>query len=123
MGDRGNIVMRFHEESGNNDTKTTDIYFYTHWRGSSLLKIVQSALRRGWRWDDDAYLARIIFNDLQGDDRGETGFGIAPFECDNEHPLVVVDTFKKRVERDGESWPFEVFVKMDVDKLLKDRDD
>jgi hypothetical protein len=102
-----------------------DIYLYTHWGGAELPLTLQSALRRRQRWDDDAYLARIIFCEMvKGDEAGETGFGIAPHPQDNQHDWLVVDAANQRVERheyDGrelsceqlgnivKSWTFEEF--------------
>lgn len=84
MGDRGNIVVR----SGDGD-----VWFYTHWSGSEIGERAKAGLLAGkGRWDDPPYLARIIFNALQEDDRGETGFGISTRMQDNEHPILVIDT-------------------------------
>lgn len=100
MGDRGNIVIRF-------DSKTTpkDIYFYTHWRGSEIGEILAKALSRNERWDDPSYLARIIFQTMLNGDEGETGFGIAPYPSDNEHPLLIVDTQNQQVYYSEEATP------------------
>ena len=56
------------------------------------------------RWDDGAYLTRIIFNALQGEDRGTTGFGISTSIQDNEYDIVVVDCEKQeiRITEEGE---------------------
>lgn len=98
MGDRGNVVFKY--QDGNK------IYFYSHWGGSGLKETVRKALIRAKgepsnltknsRWDDESYLARIVFCTML-EEEGQTlqeltGFGIAPYEVDNEHPLVVVDT-------------------------------
>ncbi len=92
MGDRGNIVCRF--STGN---PKSDVYFYTHWRGSSIGSVVRDALAKKARWDDPAYLARMIFDGLTGCDGGETGFGISLSAHDNEHNIVVVDMERQRV--------------------------
>ena len=55
------------------------IYFYSHWdTKEDLMKIVKSALKRGkQRWDDRAYLNRIIFSELIKNEIMElTGYGI-----------------------------------------------
>lgn len=122
MGDRGNIVMRY-----NSDPKQ-DVYFYTHWSGSQIPRILQTALGRRLRWDDPAYLARIIFCTLvKGREGEETGFGIATTPCDNEHDYLVVDLETARVTRvsrkadmvcDGEivggPWTYEEFLGLNV---------
>jgi hypothetical protein len=66
-------------------------------------------LRRKARWQDDSYLARIVFCELVKDREQEatTGFGIGPSVCDNSHPYVVVDIPKQQVHlREGNSPPY-----------------
>ena len=90
MGDRGNIVVREGKD---------EVWFYSHWSGSSIGDVVKEALSRRQRWDDAPYLARIVFDTLtQGEHGGETGFGIWNGVCDNEHDIVVVDVAKQKVE-------------------------
>lgn len=114
MGDRGNIVM---EES---DGKR--VYFYSHWSGSELFKILQNALTTGKsRWDDEQYLARVIFCELVKDDDGITGYGISTYMGDNEHPVFVVNSNKQQVRveesKNGRSgpWSFEEFLQFKDD--------
>ena len=65
MGDRGNV-------------KVDGVYLYTHDMGTSLPFVVKRALRKQWRWDDSAYLARIIFCEMiKGREQDEFGFGIS----------------------------------------------
>lgn len=93
MGDRGNIVVR--SSQSNRD----DVWFYTHWTGSTIEDVVKRGLARGKeRWGDSSYLARIIFDELTDGQQGElTGFGISSSMGDNEYPIVVVDDDKRRV--------------------------
>lgn len=86
MGDRANIVVR-----QENNTNKGDVWFYTHWRGHDIADVVKSALAKKERWEDSSYLARIIFDELRGDDNGTTGFGISTTLQDNEHEIIVVD--------------------------------
>lgn len=120
MGDRGNIVMKY--EGG------AEIWFYTHWSGTEVAAVVQAALRREERWDDPAYLARIVFCELVKGREGEaTGFGISLDMCDNEHLVVVVDLAKKEVSLRGENgsegsapiWTFETFCKLGEDTIKR----
>lgn len=88
MGDRANVYIRNNNDHG--------VYLYTHWGGSNLPETVRAALARSQgRWQDDPYLARIIFCEMLGDDtsdwRGTTGYGISAVIGDNEHPIIVVD--------------------------------
>ena len=101
MGDRGNIVFKY--------TDGNKIYFYSHWGGSDLKETLRQALIRGKeRWEDESYLARIVFCEMVKDDIEDlTGYGIAPYEVDNEHPLVTVDTKLQTVN----GIPFEDYIK------------
>ena len=104
MGDRGNVVFKY--EDGNK------IYFYSHWGGSALKEVVRKALIRGKeRWNDESYLARIVFCEMLKEEGATledlTGFGIAPYEVDNEHPLVIVDTKAQTVN----GIPFNDYIK------------
>ena len=95
MGDRGNIVMRYNSKS-----RKTDIYFYTHNSGSEIGAIARRALAKRLRWDDDAYLGRIVFGELTRDAYSEeTGFGVGPMPCDNSHDYLVIDCDNQKVLR------------------------
>ena len=61
------------------------------------------------RWNDPSYLARVIFDEIIGDDHGNiTGYGLAPYEMDNsDNPTIKVNLIKKTVN--GKS--FEQFVR------------
>ena len=102
MGDRANCCVK--QDEG-------QIWLYTHWGGETLVEDVQRGLEKGkGRWDDESYLTRIIFNEIQGDDRGTTGFGISLYMLDNEHHVVHVDIPKQEVRIDKRSWTFAEFV-------------
>lgn len=110
MGDRGNIVI-------------DGVWFYTHWGGSEIKQDLQKALNKNSRWEDSAYLARIIFCQMiEGDTEGETGFGISLTMQDNEHPILFVDTESQEVIEKTEElkivkkWTFEEFTKEDFTK-------
>lgn len=88
MGDRANVHIR----PSRPDSK--GIYLYTHWGGYDLPNRVANALDSPAgrnRWDDTAYLTRIIFDNMTGGEVGETGFGISDDICDNEHPIINID--------------------------------
>lgn len=127
MGDRANCIIQY---EGN---KNKRVWFYTHWSGHDLPAIVKAALAKKWRWDDDSYLARIIFNELTKDNEmEETGFGISLRQQDNEHPYLVVDIENKCVffemPKDlakyyklsaaaAKGWTFEEYVKNGPDNM------
>ena len=95
MGDRGNIEIvqgtRYTGE-GEEPRALDSVFLYTHWRGSQVCQILASALEKsGIRGGDPSYLTRIIFNELQGDDRTTTGVGISVgHPDDNEYAIPKV---------------------------------
>lgn len=105
MGERGNIAVQ--QWSGQY------VYLYTHWTGYKTGEIVQSALKKGWRWDDPTYLARIIFEELiKGHEGEETGFGISLTEDDQNYPTIYVDCKTKQVRISGHEWSFNEYIKL-----------
>lgn len=89
MGDRANIVVY---EQHSDASPHEAVFLYTHWSGYDLPETLKAGLARGeGRWDDGPYLARILFQELIGADRGTTGFGISTRMGDNSYPLLVVD--------------------------------
>jgi len=111
MGDRANIKMVYEND--------VEIYFYTHWGGSELPETLKSALIRGQsRWDDEPYLARIIFSEMIQDEiMDTTGYGISPYECDNEHPIISVIPSSQKVKIGDSEWTFEEFVKLSIEEF------
>jgi hypothetical protein len=85
MGDRGNIEI----DQGDG---TDSLYLYTHWQGSQICQTLAEGLHASkGRWHDPAYTTRVVFNALQGEDRGITGFGISVgYPPDNEHEIPKV---------------------------------
>lgn len=82
MGDRSNVVIE--------DFDGSRVYLYAHWAGEDILKSAVHGLESG-RYNDSAYLARIVFEHMIRNDRGlETGFGISTVIQDNEHPIFVI---------------------------------
>jgi hypothetical protein len=93
MGDRANIYLRDSDD-------TSGMYLYTHNGGWAWPQRLQEALRFGEsRWDDPAYLARIIdsrvFADLVHD---TTGGGLSTeLADDGNYPVLCVDLIGQRV--------------------------
>jgi len=114
MGDRANIAIVQDHGPGR-------VYLYGHWSGYDMPNIVQKALAKHWRWEDDAYLARVVFDVLtEGSHGQETGFGISTSICDNEHPIIVLDPKTQTVwledrqgKSNGQSWSFEAVAQSD----------
>lgn len=98
MGDRANVVIQ--DEDGNR------VWLYSHWGGFDMLTTLRNALTRGKeRWDDPAYLARIVFCEMMGpkavNDTG--GFGISAVIGDNERPILVCDCKTQTVRLEDEA--------------------
>jgi hypothetical protein len=84
MGDRG--VIECVEAQGGK------VYLYTHWQATELPFLVAQGLSKGrFRWDDESYLNRILFDNLTGYTGGETGFGIATWCPGDAWRKVVVN--------------------------------
>ncbi len=100
MGDRANVfVIDEFSTKKPDQPEPGGVYLYTHWGGSELPEAVRVALAKRWRWDDSAYLTRIIFDQMTAGDQGsETGFGIGLHMPDNDgYPIIMIDTGKKEV--------------------------
>jgi hypothetical protein len=96
MGDRGNIKIPMPACNGE---PAGNVFLYGHWSGEDLPKIVQAGLKAGVdRWEDNTYLARIIFCQMMGNDtQSVTGYGIGSYPADNEYPYLVVDVDAQEV--------------------------
>ncbi len=110
MGDRGNIIVR--------NEGQPDLFLYTHWKGSMLAGIVASALNRKQRWDDPQYIARILFDELEDGDSGETGYGISTFIGDGDDQCVIVNCSKQQVELGADTvYPFDRYILLTPESL------
>lgn len=107
MGMRQNIKLEYSTSNSkmpSTELNTNVIYIYSHWDGddsvftSPLAQKLKKALARRERWDDEMYLARIIFCEIVKDDiDGETGYGIGPEVGDDEYPTIIVNIPKQTV--------------------------
>ena len=105
MGDRANVLVGDWK-----DDEFRGVYLYTHWCGSDLPWALQRALGRYQRWNDSAYLARIIFCEMvKGDEGGETGYGISAQLGDGANRVLRVDTDKQEITRGDKVWTFEAY--------------
>ena len=119
MGDRGNVSIIQEQFPGKGDS----VNLYTHWGGSELLTDVQTALKRGLRWNDPSYLARIIFDEMiPAEQHGsETGNAISPHPLDEgDHPTITVDCTVQEVEvGKSTTWAFKDFVSASPEELAE----
>lgn len=115
MGDRANIFIL--EQYPQPNQPEQGVYLYTHWGGTELATVVHRCLSRRERWDDSAYLARLMFREMGAGGEGETGYGIAARICDNSHLIIRLDCNEQNISLQTESgegletWTFENFVK------------
>ena len=104
MGNRRNIRLVYSD--GN------EIFLYTHWGAYQMPHQLRDVLARRERWDDEAYLARMIFSRIVKDDvDGESGFGIAPYEIDPENPTITVFLESQEIEYKEKTFSFDEWVK------------
>lgn len=113
MGDRANIKVY-----NSLEPQSGQVFLYTHWRGSDLPFILQTALKKNWRWDDDQYLARIIFDEMTNDCHGqELGFGISSVVWDGADRVLSVDVGEQKVEYKSNYWHFQEYINLNEDQL------
>jgi hypothetical protein len=86
MGDRSHVYI-----------EDTGVYLYTHWRGHELPQTVALALSREERWRDPEYLARIIFDEMVGDNDSATGYGIGTEQHGDVYRVVRVDCSEQEI--------------------------
>lgn len=123
MGDRANVFVV--DPYASTDDEYAGVYLYTHLDGRALPKTLANALDSNDgrdRWDDGAYLTRIIFDHMTGLTGGSSGFGISSSIGDNSYPILVVNPNTKQVSMIGEGqernkhatalriWTFEQFI-------------
>lgn len=99
------------------------LFFYTHSGGAELPWRLQVALASDAgldRWDDEPYLARIIFCTMMdpSEQTGETGDAITIYLTDSQYPILAVNSRSKIVGISSEAnptqpvktWTFDQFV-------------
>lgn len=113
MGNRNSIVIQEANEYG---VETNPLYLYSHWHGQELDQVVATALARGRsRWNDSAYLTRIIVSDLLKDFIDDTvGFGISqiPQDHDDYNHMIFIN-FRVQglvIRRDSQEYTPEEFI-------------
>lgn len=91
MGVRQDVKLVYGIKSDVSDQAPV-VFIYSHWYDAMTLKAkIKNVLERRERWDDESYLARMIFsNIIQLDDiNSATGFGLAPYSMGDHAPVVV----------------------------------
>lgn len=97
MGDRANVYI--HEGS------RPGVYLYTHWDGTGLPRLIKDAMdtdRAQNRFTDQAYLARILLEEMIKDSLGtETGYGVSAEIQDGRDRIVDIDTYSRSITLRG----------------------
>lgn len=141
MADRANIAIHFGQKQAG-DTITGEpvmvdqrVYLYSHSKGAFLALVLRDTIRgRGAEHlSDDQAFTRILFEEVVGDDHQVDAhvYGLSPFVCDNEHPVLVVDCTNERVwaeDRTGEpiegrEWAIQAFGDLDNEAALAAMED
>ncbi len=116
MGDRANILI-----GGVDDGEFRGVYLYTHWSGTELPLTLQTALKKQWRWDDEQYLARVVFCEMvKGNEMTETGYGISAVVGAGAGRVLKVDATAQTVMhmRSGRTWTFDEYCNLSEDELF-----
>lgn len=92
--------------------KIGNVYLYQHLDAGDLENTVRRVLKRGLRWHDPCYLARMVFCAMVPVDnwRGETGFGIDTEEHYDIEYLITLDTKAQTVNINGVTVSFIDFI-------------
>ncbi len=110
MGDRANVFVTSDGREG--------VYLYTHWGGHRLPKIVQAALQRKQRWNDELYLNRIIFCEMiKGQESSETGFGIGTYIGDGGDRVIHVNVEKQELKLNDKTYSFEKYIELELENI------
>lgn len=106
MGDRANVKIVDYDST---------VFLYTHHNGYKLPNVLKRALARRERWYDGAYLARIIFQEMIGNDKSDSGFGISSVIGDGDDHVLVVDIKNQTVSYEDRIWSLNHFINANID--------
>ena len=96
MGCRGTIEIWEHGAAPKDEE--SPVVLYTHWGAKDMLMNLKTVLKRKKRWSDAPYLSRMIFCKMvEGDERGETGYGIMTCNIGDAEEEIVVDCDRQEV--------------------------
>ena len=118
MGCRGTIEIW--ECAAAPKSEERPVVLYTHWGAYEMIFDVINVLKKKERWNDPAYLSRMIFSEMiKNDINGTTGFGIMTDNAlDTEHEVVVdidrQEVVWKRNGRDNITYTFTELIESGV---------
>lgn len=101
MGARGTVEIRYDLKDEPNS-----VFLYTHYGVNEMLSDVKRALNRRKRWDDPAYLARIVFCEMMRNGynndtaamEDSLSFGIQPYPAGDAEIEIRINFKFKTVE-------------------------
>ena len=96
MGCRGTIEIW--ENGAAPKDEESPVVLYTHWGAKDMLINLKTVLKRKKRWNDAAYLSRMIFCEMiKGEEETETGYGIMTDNIGDAEEEIVVDCDRQEV--------------------------
>lgn len=105
-------VIKIEMDEGN-------VYLYSHYKGLDLPGILQCSLSRKCRWNDESYLARIIFSEMiKYDINAESGYGISSWEPECDFPIIIVNCKTQSVVICENSWGFDEYIEMTLEDKI-----
>ena len=114
MGCRGTIEIWNNAAAPKSEERP--VVLYTHWGAKRMLNDLITTLKRKERWNDTAYLSRMIFCEMMGmNTRGTTGYGILTDNVGDAEEEIVVDidrqeVIRKRIGHDNQRFTFEELI-------------
>ena len=122
MGCRGTIEIWEHGAAPKDEARP--VVLYTHWGANEMEDDLRDVLSRKKRWNDPAYLSRMIFcRMIRNDIDGETGYGIMTDNINDAEQEIIVDCNRQEVIVKGwkknTTYTFDDFIDPDI-KYVKD---
>ena len=114
MGCRGTIEIWNNAAAPKSEERP--VVLYTHWGAKRMLNDLITTLKKKKRWNDTAYLSRMIFCEMMGDyTHGSTGYGILTDNVGDAEEEIVVDidrqeVIRKRIGHDNQWFTFEELI-------------
>ena len=110
MGCRGTIEIWNNAAAPTSDEKP--VVLYTHWHAKRMMYDLITTLEKKERWNDAAYLSRMIFCEMVKDNlHNTTGFGILTDNVGDAEEEIIVDidrqeVIRKRIGHDNQIFTF-----------------
>ena len=116
MGCRGTIEIWEHADAPKDEE--SPVVLYTHWGANEMEDDLRDVLSRKKRWNDPAYLSRMIFSRMiRNDIDGEYGYGIMTDNINDAEQEIIVDCNRQEVIVKGwdknDTYTFDDFINPD----------